>query len=111
MKVEHYTGTVAEKYGDLKGVSLRWVIDKDDGAPNFAMRIIDVEPGCNTPYHTHDYEHEVFVLQGDGVVRDKDGDHAVSHGTIVYVAPNEEHGFFNRGDEVLRFICLIPHQG
>jgi len=44
-------------------------------------------------------------------VRDKDGDHAVSHGTIVYVAPNEEHGFFNRGDEVLRFICLIPHQG
>jgi hypothetical protein len=53
MKNEHYTETPAELYGDLKGVSIRWVIDQDDDAPNFAMRVIEVEPGCNTPYHTH----------------------------------------------------------
>jgi mannose-6-phosphate isomerase-like protein (cupin superfamily) len=26
----------------------------------------------------------------------------------VFVPPNEEHQFTNTGDEVLRFVCLIP---
>jgi hypothetical protein len=49
MKAEHYAQTQAETYGDVAGVTLRWVIDKDDGAPTFAMRVIEVEPGYNTP--------------------------------------------------------------
>ena len=109
MKVEDYTQTPEETYGDLEGVTLRWVIDKSDGAPNFAMRVIDVEPGYNTPYHTHGYEHEVFVLHGVGVVRSPEGDTPITRGTVVYVPPDDEHGFFNQGDEVLRFICVIPH--
>lgn len=111
MKVQHYTETFAEPQ-DVPGVTIRWVIGEQDDAPNFAMRVIEVEPGCNTPYHTHGFEHEVFVLAGEGVVRDEAGaETAVSPGSVVYVPPDEVHGFFNRGDGVLRFICVIPHQG
>ncbi len=110
MKVEHYTKTPAEAQ-EAPGVTIRWIIGKDDGAPNFAMRVIEVEPGCNTPFHTHGFEHEVYILAGRGEVRGADGETPVEPGTAVYVEPGERHGFFNTGDEALRFICVIPHQG
>lgn len=109
MKTEHYTETPAEAQ-EAPGVTIRWVIGKQDGAPNFAMRVIEVQPGCNTPYHTHDFEHEVYVLAGAGVVRGAEDETPIGPGTVVYVEPGEKHGFFNIGDEALRFICVVPHQ-
>jgi quercetin dioxygenase-like cupin family protein len=110
MKIEHYTDTPAEPVVDAPGVTIRWVIKKEDGAPNVAMRVIEVEPGANTPYHTHDYEHEVFILAGRGAVRDVAGSETfVEAGAVVFVPPNAVHGFYNRGNKALRFICVIPH--
>ncbi len=110
MKVQDYTETPAETYGEIEGVSIRWVISQKDGAPNFAMRVIEVAAGHHTPYHSHTFEHEVYVLAGTGMVRGPDGvEKPLSPGTVVYVPPDEEHGFFNRGSEALRFICVIPH--
>lgn len=109
MKVEHYEKTPAQTYGDMEGVGVRWVINKDDGAPTFAMRVIEVQPGHNTAFHTHDWEHGVFILNGQGVVRKEDGSETpVEPETVVFIPPGKEHGFYNRGDDVLRFICVIP---
>ena len=108
MKIEHYTQTAAKIAEEAEGVSIRWVIDRDDGAPTFAMRVIDVEPGSNTPFHTHEWEHGVFVLSGQGVVRSQDGETPIEPETVVFVPPGEQHGFFNTGGEILRFICVIP---
>ena len=33
------------------------------------MRQFELAPGGHTPRHTHAHEHEVFVLEGAGVVR------------------------------------------
>jgi mannose-6-phosphate isomerase-like protein (cupin superfamily) len=33
---------------------------------------------------------------------------ALEPGYTVFVPPMEEHQFTNTGDEVLRFVCLIP---
>ncbi|RMF30066.1 MAG: cupin domain-containing protein [Chloroflexi bacterium] len=109
MKVEAYTQTPAEPVEGTPGVTIRWVITQKDGAPNFAMRVIEVEPGASTPHHTHDYEHEVFVLAGRGAVRGQEGDRPIEAGTVVYVPPNEKHQFVNTGPEALRFICVIPN--
>jgi quercetin dioxygenase-like cupin family protein len=109
MKVQHYTDTPAESYPGTPGVSIRWVITKDDGAPNFAMRVIDVEAGYATPLHEHDFEHEVFVLAGEGVIVQPDGETPIAAGTIALVPPMETHQFVNRGDTTLRFICLVPN--
>jgi quercetin dioxygenase-like cupin family protein len=94
---------------DAQGVTLRWVIAKEDGAPHFAMRVIEVQKGCATPFHTHQWEHEVFVLAGKGVVKGKEGERPIREGAVVFVPGNETHQFVNTGDGVLRFICLIPH--
>mgnify|MGYP005831801223 CR=1 FL=1 len=96
------------------GCRVRCLIGPDDAAPSFSMRRFEVEPGGHTPRHRHAYEHEVFVLQGEGVVVEADtalGDrqHPIRPGTVVFVPPNRTHQFRNTGSGVLAFLCLIPH--
>jgi quercetin dioxygenase-like cupin family protein len=108
MKASQYSDI--EPTQELPGVTKREVITARDGAPNFCMRVFEVKAGSATPYHTHPWEHEVFVLAGDGVVRGKEGESEISRGSVVFIAPDEPHRFVNTGAQVLRFICLIPIQ-
>jgi len=108
MKVSNYTDTQPTQ--ELPGVFKREVITAGDGAPNFCMRVFDVEPASTTPSHTHDWEHEVFVLAGEGAVVGAKGKTPIGTGSVVFIAPNEQHCFINTGSETLRFICLIPLQ-
>jgi len=91
------------------GCRMRSLVGPDDGAPSFSMRQFEVAPGGYTPKHAHAHEHEVFVLQGSGVVLDGEREHALSPGTVVFVPPNQEHQFRNTGPGPLKFLCLIPH--
>ena len=54
------------------GCKVRWLVGEADAAPNFAMRQFELEPGGHTPRHFHPYEHEIFVLEGEGVIVDGD---------------------------------------
>ncbi len=89
--------------------SVRWLIGESDGAPSFAMRQFEVAPGGHTPRHFHDYEHEVFVLEGTGVVLEGLTEHALKPGDVILVKPNEVHQFRNTGAAPLKFLCLIPN--
>ena len=88
---------------------VRWLVGDQDGAPNFAMRQFDVEPGGHTPRHSHPYEHEIFVLEGSGVVVEGDQPRPLKAGDFVYVAPDEVHQFRNTGDSTMKFLCMVPH--
>jgi len=91
--------------------TIRWLIAEKEGAPNFAMRVIEIRlKGEKIPPHRHDYEHEIFVIEGGGNVLSPGGPKPVAYGNYVYVAPGEEHGFENAGTEPFRFICVIPIQ-
>lgn len=91
-----------------EGVTMRMLIGPDDGAPNFHMRHFMVQAGGHTPYHQHDYEHEVLILSGSGVVKSEQGDRPVERDAVVFVPANEKHQFQNAGPEPLEFMCLIP---
>ncbi len=108
MKVANYADTQPTE--EVPGVFKREVITARDGAPNFCMRVFEVKTGSSTPNHSHPWEHEVFVLAGRGVVESKEGESPIARGSVVFVAPDEQHCFRNTGNEVLRFICLIPIQ-
>ena len=54
------------------GCKVRWLLSNTDGAPNFAMRQFELQPGGFTPHHYHPYEHEIYVLEGEGIVIDGD---------------------------------------
>ncbi len=73
------------------------------------MREFEVAPGGYTPRHSHDFEHEVFVLSGEGVVSEGDQEYKLTTGDVVFVQPNEVHQFRNTGTQPMRFLCLIPN--
>ncbi|MCP2520178.1 cupin domain-containing protein, partial [SCandidatus Aminicenantes bacterium Aminicenantia_JdfR_composite] len=80
-----------------------------DNPPNFYLRMIEVEPGGHTPFHSHSKEHEVFILEGNGKIRDEKGkEYSLREGMVVYVPPREKHQFKNNGEGILKFLCIIP---
>jgi len=94
-----------------KGASMRVLISKDDGAPTFAMRMFEVEPGGNTPLHRHPHEHEVFVLEGTGTLIHEGKEYRLSRETVVFIPGNDEHTVKNTGKSTLRLLCLVPLYG
>lgn len=107
MKVKNYHDVQPDT--EIPGVALHTVISASDGAPRFAMRVFEVQPGASTPFHAHWWEHEVFILSGSGKVKGHGGERELKPGDAVYLAGDEEHCFTNTGQEVFRFICCIPH--
>lgn len=91
-----------------KDARMRMLISDKDGADNFAMRMFTVASGGHTPFHFHNYEHEVFVLEGQGVLKGEDKEHPFKAGDVIFVSPNEKHQFINAGKKELKFLCLIP---
>ena len=111
MKVNHYeqVDQVGVTMEGSTGCQVRWLVDESQGAPNFSMRQFEVSPGGYTPRHSHPYEHEVFVLSGQGVVLEGDVEHPLEAGDFVFVTPNEVHQFRNTGQAPLKFLCLVPN--
>jgi quercetin dioxygenase-like cupin family protein len=93
---------------DIEGVSMKVLIGEDQGAPNFVMRVFDLEKGGHTAYHTHEWEHEVYVLEGEGAIIQKGTEFPIHEGTFALIKPHEEHQFVNKGPGNLRFICVVP---
>lgn len=117
-KAIHYTDVPAQTFGDeAPGVTIRWVIDEQhDGAPNYALRVIEVQPGGHTPQHTHPFEHENYVFEGQGRVLIETEWHEVGPGSVVFVPAGVLHTYVNAGETPFRFLCGIPtsrhiHQG
>ncbi len=109
MKAFHYTDLQAEQVREgAKGVTLRWLISAKDGAPNFAMRLFEFEPGGYTPQHTHAWEHEVFVLSGEGQVKGAEAATSLKEGSVVCMPPGTLHQFV-AGPRGMRMICCIPN--
>ncbi|MBI4834437.1 MAG: cupin domain-containing protein [Planctomycetes bacterium] len=93
----------------VKGVKIRWLISQKE-APNFAMRMFELEPESTTPRHTHDYEHEVFILEGTGELIFEEEVKPFKAGYVVYVPPDKLHRFRNTGKDTLKFLCLVPNK-
>lgn len=91
------------------GCTVRQLLGQGDGAPTFAMRQFEVAPGGHTPRHFHSYEHEVYVLEGQGLVFEGEKPHPLTAGDVVLVKPDEVHQFRNTGDRPMKFLCLIPN--
>ncbi|MBN2279737.1 MAG: cupin domain-containing protein [Candidatus Marinimicrobia bacterium] len=100
----------AIKVDGVKGITRQKLIAPPDGAPTFTMRKFTVEPGGYTYHHTHEYEHEIYVLNGKGLAKSEEGDITFEQDDVILVAPGETHQFINNSDEKLSFLCIIPNE-
>ena len=109
-KIVHYTEVPAVEIGETApGAKMRWLINKEnDGAPVYAMRMVELDPKGSSPRHTHPYEHENYILEGVGRVFIIDQWYDLKPGDVVLVPPGVLHQYVNAGDSVFKFLCSIP---
>jgi len=103
-------GEVASKSVDkaLK-TEIAWLIDRNDGAPNFELRKFTIKPGGRIPRHYHpDIEHEQYVLSGHYKVGIGEKLHSVKEGDSLYIPAGKVHWYENTGNENAEFLCIIP---
>lgn len=93
MKHIHYLDQEPEKIemDEAKGAVIRHVITEKDGAPNFNMRIVSIERDGQGPSHSHSWEHEFFVLAGQGIAEVGDSMVNLKQGDVLYVPPSVQH--------------------
>lgn len=110
MKIEKSSDIVKRPVNveGAEGAEIRWLISKEDGAENFAMRMFEIKPGGYTPLHEHRHEHEAFIVEGEGVFVCEGKEYEFSKDYVIFVEGGKEHRFRNTGDSVLRMLCLIP---
>jgi len=108
MEVKRAVTVAAQAGEDARGTTIRWLWSTSDGAPTFALRLVEVQPGGSSPFRSHNYEHEVYILSGQGQLRGERPAHALEPGDTALVMPNEQHQFTNVGSETLQFPCAIP---
>ena len=106
-RFEERVEEIVTKYG-ATGTTIRWLINKDNGACTFAMRRIVIKPKGKIPLHSHPEDHEIYVLLGEGAVLKEGGEIPFQQDMFIYIPPNETHGFRNRGSEPLVILCIIP---
>ena len=54
-----------------KGKTVAWRFAKENETPTFEMRYFEVPKGLGGEEESHPFEHEVFVLKGEGVIKIK----------------------------------------
>lgn len=97
----------------MEGASRAWKqvpISGRDGAPVYALRVFTIEPGGYTPYHSHDFEHSNYVIEGEGSLVDEQGKETpLKAGDFALVLPGEKHRYRNVSpDKIFRMICGVP---
>jgi len=96
--------------GEVSGIKFYPMITAKDGAPNFAMRLFEIGPNGHTPKHTHEWEHEVFIVSGNGHVFKDGKEIPIKKDTFLLVPKGELHQFV-AGDEGMNMICVVPNEG
>jgi quercetin dioxygenase-like cupin family protein len=95
-----------------KDVYKQLPISKADGTPSFSFRVFTIEPGGHTPYHTHEFEHLNYIIEGQGVLVNEAGKESpVKKGDFALVLPGEKHQYRNASaDYPFLMICAVPQE-
>jgi quercetin dioxygenase-like cupin family protein len=92
----------------VENVKMRLLLSQNDGADHFVMRMFEIAPGGHTPLHAHDWEHEIYVLEGQGVITLEGQEYSLTPGHVLLVPVGKEHQFKCTDPKLFRFLCIVP---
>jgi len=92
-----------------RGTTIEILLGPEEGVPNFATRRFEIQPGGRIPCHRHDsIEHEQVILEGSMVISLDGREVEVKPGDCVFIPAGVAHWYENRGDDPVRFLCVVP---
>ena len=98
-----------EQVGAAEGMSKGVLVGEEQGAPHFAIRRFELDPGAEVPEHTNEVEHEQYVLSGEYVVGIDDEEYVVEEGDSLLIPAGVVHWYRNESDESGAFLCAVPN--
>ncbi len=86
------------------GISVKMLVDRGIGADMLTLFTVDYEPGGAAQAHDHPFEETYFFLAGE-VECELDGELVhLKPGDVVFAGVGSVHGFYNIGNERVRWI-------
>ncbi len=116
MLIVNFSGKDFEDFSErgAKNTLRKTIVSEGDGSRMCRLRYYSIQPGGQTPYDIHDYEHIVIVVGGRGTILSKEGGMPVMHqirsNDVVYIRSGEPHQFINTGEKPLEFLCFSTSQ-
>ena len=106
MKIISYKDVESKEVEGSSKLKIKWL--NTGGSENFAVRHCEIGSGGFSPYHSHSWEHEIFVLEGEGLAIGGNESKSISVGDSISIPSNEIHQIRNTGKLPLRILCIIP---
>ena len=93
-----------------KQATIKRLIDTTDGADRFVLSLFKLEPNGSTPPHYHEWEHEIFILQGTMQLLLPHEERTVNlqANDVIFIPRNEPHGFVTGENETCQFLVVAP---
>lgn len=98
-------------HSDVKNAKMKVLISSENGWDDYVMRVLEVDKEGFTPKHSHPWPHINYIISGEGVLMIDGKDNHVKSGSYAFVPANTLHQFRNVGNEMFRFICIVPKEG
>lgn len=91
-----------------RNVKMRQLIRREDGARKTSLHELIIGKGGYSARHAHDWDHQLVVTEGRGLLILEGKKIPLRPGSVVLVQSEEEHQFLQRGERPLRFLTVTP---
>lgn len=110
MLVKSYKDVVPYRLqkGEANGAYIRPLISEDDGAGDYHMNLLRVEPGGRTSKNQYAYSHQMFIRKGDGELVKSSGTRELEEGDVMLIHEEEEYQIRNPSDADLEVLMILP---
>ncbi|HTK02132.1 MAG TPA: cupin domain-containing protein [Bordetella sp.] len=96
--------TAYERGGGARTIPL---VTAGDGATAFINGITEFAPGTKIPFHSHNCEESVMLLEGDAILDINGEEHRLQPMDTTWIPPNVSHRFRNMSDTLPMKILWI----
>jgi quercetin dioxygenase-like cupin family protein len=75
-------------------------------AGDVELKILDIEPGHTTSFHTHPQAHQGLVVAGTGTLHLDRRRLPLAPSDVFSIPPNQPHAIESEGPGTLRLVCM-----
>ncbi|MQG34333.1 MAG: cupin domain-containing protein [SAR202 cluster bacterium] len=75
------------------------LVTLEDNPPTCTMTFSHIKPGETSSHHIHEWEHEVYIIQGSGTLICDGKEYPVKAGDAMFIPPNVDHYTLNNGGQ------------
>ncbi len=75
------------------------LVNLDDNPPTCTMTYSEIPPEGTSAHHIHEWEHEVYIIDGSGTLVCDGKEYPVKAGDAMFIPPNVDHYTLNNGGQ------------